>query len=67
MNDSNSVQILTKDDRYVVQTTFDGDLSEMPFELEGFAKLYAKGQKIHIEVLEGIRRDEQAALIEINE
>jgi hypothetical protein len=61
------VEILTRDNHYVVQTTFDGDVSEMPFEVEGFAKLYAKGQKIHIDVLESMRRDEQAALIEINE
>lgn len=56
-----SVEVIEEAGKFIVRTEHAGDVRDMPFEAEGFAKLYARGQRIHFSVLEEIALANQAA------
>lgn len=49
-----SVEIFEENGKFVVRTVNDADINDMKFDNEGFAKLYARGQRVHFSVLEEI-------------
>lgn len=49
-----SVEIIEENGKFVVRTVHDADVNDMQFESEGFARLYARGQRVHFSVLEEI-------------
>lgn len=53
-----SVDVLELEGKFVVRTTYNGEIHEMAFLSEGFANLYARGQRVHYQVLEEIRSNE---------
>ena len=53
-----SVDVLEEDGRFVVRTVVDGDTQDMTFVMEGFAQLYARGQRIHFQTLSEIALNE---------
>lgn len=53
-----SVDISEVEGKFVVRTTYNAEIHEMEFLSEGFAKLYARGQRVHYQVLEEIRSNE---------
>ncbi len=53
-----SVDISEVEGKFVVRTTYNEEIHEMAFLSEGFANLYARGQRVHYQVLEEIRSNE---------
>lgn len=55
------VEIVEENGKFTVRTTRDSATTDMEFQEEGFALLYAKGQRIHYEVLHAIGKDEESS------
>lgn len=55
-----NVEIIEVGGKFIVRTVHDADIKDMEFESEGFARLYARGQRVHFSVLEEIALASQA-------
>lgn len=58
-----SVDVIEENGRFVVRTKIGDDIHDMPFTIEGFAHLYARGQRVHYKTLAELVSDTQAELL----
>lgn len=52
-----TVDIVEEGGRFVVRTKVGDNIEEMPFTIEGFAHLYARGQRVHFQTLSELAAD----------
>lgn len=58
-----SVDVIEENGRFVVRTKIGDDIHDVPFTIEGFAHLYARGQRVHYKTLAESAKDIQAELL----